>query len=176
MKKYLFLTILSAFLLVFQNCSSQTSPAENGSNAAINLKNFVFHAERANPMSYDAVNVVSSLPGGSISRILDISSNNYTFSVKENALESVLPYFGTRYNAAYGNTDLNSYRFNSKDFAISQSQGRKSKTVIKIQPKDVSYVSEIYLEVFPNGKAYLSIKGNDRQPISYDGFVRSNEK
>lgn len=163
-------------LFAFQSCASQTVDSGASSGNTLDTKQFVFHAERANPMSYESVNVIGSIPGNTVNRILDISSSNYTFSVSKGVLESVLPYFGTRYNAAYGNPDQNSYRFTSKDFLISDSKGKKSKTIIRIQPKDVSYVSDIYLEVYPNGKAYLSIKGNDRQPISYDGFVTSGNK
>ncbi len=176
MKRYFFLIILLSFVFIFQNCSSQNQNAQNSGNIQLDTKNFVFHAQRANPMSYDAVNMVNSLPGGAPNRILDLNSDNYTFSVKDNVLESVLPYIGTRYNATFGNTDQNSYRFTSKSFTISESKGKRSKTIWKIQVKDVSYISDVYLEMYPDGKAYLSIKGNDRQPISYDGYMSINEK
>ncbi len=46
---------------------------------------------------------------------------------------------------------------------------------VKIQPKDVNTVEEMYIEIFKNGKAFVSMKSNDRQPITYDGYVSKNE-
>ncbi len=33
----------------------------------------------------------------------------------------------------------------------------------------------MYIEIFKNGKAFVSMKSNDRQPITYDGYVSKNE-
>jgi hypothetical protein len=35
---------------------------------------------------------------------------------------------------------------------------------------------EINIEVYKNGKAFVSIRSNDRQPISYDGYISKNEE
>ena len=32
-----------------------------------------------------------------------------------------------------------------------------------------------YIEVYKNGSAYVSIDSNDRQPISYNGYLMKNE-
>ena len=40
-----------------------------------------------------------------------------------------------------------------------------------ISPKDVDHVRVIYIEVYKNGNAYVSIDSNDRQPISYNGYL-----
>ncbi len=160
-------------MMIFQNCSSQQSMNSSNIQTPVDVQNFVFHAQRANPTNYDGINMVNSLPGGNAMRILDLNGSNYTLSVKDNTLESVLPYFGRMFNPSY-DQDRNSYRFTSKDYTVSSSEGKKGKTILRIQPKDVSYVSEIIIEYFKNGKAYLSIKGNDRQPISYDGYLTKN--
>jgi len=40
----------------------------------------------------------------------------------------------------------------------------------------VKHVSDINIEIFKNGKASTSIRSNDRQPISYDGYISKNEE
>ena len=40
-----------------------------------------------------------------------------------------------------------------------------------ISPKDVDHVRVIYIEVYKNGNTYVSIDSNDRQPISYNGYL-----
>ena len=165
--------MLLCSFLVFQNCSSQQTQSSNAAPITLNPQDFVFNAQRANPVSYDAIKMVNSLPGGNSARILDLNGSNYTLSVKDNTLEAVLPYFGRLFNVSY-DQDKNSYRFTSKDFTTKTSEGKRGKKILIIQPKDVDYVYEIVIESYPNGKAYLSIKGNDRQPISYDGYITKN--
>ena len=70
--------------------------------------------------------------------------------------------------------EKNSYRFTSKDFNITETMGKKGSMIYTIAPKDLQNVRAIILEVFKNGKAYLNIDGNDRQPISYDGYIMEN--
>ncbi|EJL73651.1 DUF4251 domain-containing protein [Chryseobacterium populi] len=174
MKKYISLILISGFLLFFQSCSSQTKLDSKTVDALVNSKEFTFHAERANPTNYDVINIMNSMPNSTATRILQLDGN-YTVELRNNQLEVVLPYFGRLFNPSLGNTDKNSYRFTSKDFAVDQSQNKKGTWIVKIRPNDVSNVSDIIIEVYKNGRAFTSIRSNDRQPISYDGYVSQNE-
>jgi hypothetical protein len=119
---------------------------------------------------------MNSLPNTTSTRILDLSGGNYSIDVRKDKLDVTLPYFGRVFNPSYGNSNQNSYRFTSKDFVVTKSQGRKGKSIVKIKVKDQSTVDEITIEVFKNGKAFTSIRSNDRQPISYDGYITKNEE
>lgn len=176
MKKYISIIFIFGFLLFFQSCSSQNTLDSKIVDALINSREFTFYAQRANPMNYDVINIMNSMPNSTSTRMLDLTGNNYTIEVKSNALEVVLPYFGRVFNPSYGNTDKNSYRFTSKDFTINKSQNKKGNWIIKIKPNDVSNLDEIIIEVYKNGKAFASMRSNDRQPISYDGYISKNEK
>ncbi|KAA0127169.1 DUF4251 domain-containing protein [Chryseobacterium sp. SN22] len=177
MKKYISIICLLSFLLCFQNCSSQTAGGDSQAvTALINSGDFSFHAQRATPTNYDVINVMNSLPNTTSTRILDLSGSNYSIDVKKDKLDIALPYFGRVFNPTYGNTSQSGYRFTTKDFTVSQSAGRKGKTIVRIKVKDQSTVDEIIIEVFKNGKAFTSIKSNDRQPISYDGYITKNEE
>jgi hypothetical protein len=92
----------------------------------------------------------------------------------EKELDVTLPYFGRMFNPSY-DTSKNSYRFTSKDFTLSKILNKKGNLVYTISPKDVDHVRVIYIEVYKNGSAYVSIDSNDRQPISYNGYLMKNE-
>lgn len=161
--------------MIFQNGFSQTKADPQTLAELLNANNFSFRAERATPTNYDVINVMNSIPNSTSTRILDLSGSNYSIDLRKDKLEVTLPYFGRVFNPTYGNTSQNSYRFTSKDFVVTKSQGKKGKTIVKIKVNDQSTADEITIEVFKNGKAYTSIRSNDRQPISYDGFISKNE-
>lgn len=175
MKKYISLIFIFGFLFFFQSCSSQGSLDSKTVDALVNSEEFTFYAQRANPMNYEVINVMGSIQNAPSARMLQLDGENYTIELKKNNLEVVLPYFGRLYNASY-NTANNSYRFTSKDFTVTKSQNKKGNWTVKIKPADVGNVDEINVEVFKNGKAFVSMRSNDRQPITYDGYVSKNEE
>lgn len=175
MKKYISLLMVFGFLFFFQSCASQGSSDPQIVNTLVDSQEFTFHAQRANPTNYDVINVMSSMPNAPMTRMLNLDGS-YTIEVSKNNLDVVLPYFGRLFNPTYGNTSNNSYRFTSKDFTVNKSQNRKGTWVLRIKPNDVKTVDEVIIEIFKNGKAFVSMKSNDRQPISYDGYISKNEE
>lgn len=172
MKKYISIIFVFGFLFLFQSCSSQNVVDSKGVDALVNSQEFTFYAQRANPTNYDVINVMNSMPNSTATRILELNGN-YTIEIKNKTLEVVLPYFGRLYTPNYGGD--NSYRFTSKDFTINKSQNKKGNWVVKIKPNDTKNVDQIIIEVFKNGKAFTSVRSNDRQPITYDGYISKNE-
>jgi len=174
MKKYISIIFTAVFLLIFQKGFSQTKVDAQTITELINSEDFSFRAERATPTNYDVINVMNSMPNSTSMRILDLSGSNYSIDLRKDKLEVTLPYFGRVFNPTYGNTSQSGYRFTSKDFAVSKTQGRKGKWIVKIKVNDQSTVDEITIEIFKNAKAFVSVRSNDRQPISYDGFISKN--
>lgn len=171
--KNLILILASSFLFaILGSCSSQSAIAPEKVSALLNSGEFTFIAQRANPMNMDVVNVMNSLPGSSSTRILDLDYG-YTVQISKDQLEVTLPYFGRLYNPSY-DTIKNGFRFTSKDYKVTQEDGRKGSKVFYITVNDQQNIRKMNLEVFKNGKAYLSIDANDRQPISYDGYIMEN--
>ncbi|MDF2551532.1 MAG: hypothetical protein K0R77_807 [Chryseobacterium sp.] len=175
MKK--FINIISVFILIlfFQSCSAQNTSDSQTVNTLVSSEEFTFHAERANPMNYDVINALNGIPNNPSTRILQLDSDSYVIELKKGKMEVVLPYFGRAFNPTYGRSD-NSYRFTSKDYTVTKSQSKKGNWVFKIKPNDVSNVSDINIEVYKNGKAFTSVRSNDRQPITYDGYISKNEE
>lgn len=172
MKK--FINILSATILIvlLNSCTSAgVIPSEKVANL-LQSGEFTFMAQKANPTNYDVVNVMNSLPTSNSSRMLDLDYG-YTIQLKKSEFTVELPYFGRMYNPSY-DTSKNSYRFTSKDFSLSEQPGKKGSTVYTIITKDQPNIRRIIMEVFKNGKSYVSIDSNDRATISYDGYIMEN--
>lgn len=160
-----------ALTLAF-SCSTQNKVAPANIANLLTNKQFTFVAEHANPNNLDVINVMNSLPNGSSSRLLNLDSG-YTIEIKKDELEVTLPYFGRMYNSSM-DPDKNSYRFTSKDFTVTTKEGKKGSSIFIITASDQQNIRTINMEVFNNGKAYVSIDSNDRQPISYDGYITEN--
>lgn len=172
MKKLIYLSFC-AILSFLHSCTSQINIDPKTLEEITTSNQFTFMAERANPANYDVINVMNAMPNGNAARMLDLDYG-YTVVLKEKELDVNLPYFGRMYNPSY-DTSKNSYRFTSKDFTLSKIQNKKGNLVYTISPKDVQHIRVIYIEVYKNGNAYVSMDANDRQPISYNGYLMKNE-
>lgn len=172
MKKLIFLS-LAIVLAMFYSCTSQTVLDPKTLEEFTNSNQFTFMATRANPANSDVLNIINSMPNAASARMLNLE-HGYTMVLKEKEMEITLPYFGRMYTPSY-DTSKNSFRFTSKDFSITKNQNKKRNWIYTLKPKDADNVKTIYLEIYKNGNAYLSIDAIDRQPISYDGYLMKNE-
>lgn len=173
MKNLFRITVLGILLIFINSCTTKNAAASEKTVSLLRTGEFTFMAQRANPMGNDVTNVLNSLPNPSASRILDLDYG-YTLKVTKSEITSALPYFGRVYVPNY-NTEKNGYRFTSKDFQVAETAGKKGSTVYNFRVNDQN-IRKMFLEVFPNGKAYLNIDSNDRQPISYDGYITENKE
>lgn len=159
-------------LLFLQSCSSQMNVNPQKINSLLQSGEFTFVAERAIPTNSDVVNILNSLPNSSASRMLDLDPG-YTVEIKKSEIAVALPYFGRMYTPNF-DQDKNSYRFTTKDFTMSESSGKKGSNIYNISTKDQQNSIKMILQVYKNGQAYLSVNSNDRQSISYDGYIMEN--
>ena len=167
--------ILFALLVIIlvNSCNSQTNIPSEKISSLLQSTEFTFMAEHANPTGYEVVNVMNSLPNSSASNILNLDYG-YTLVLKKEKISVDLPYFGRMYTPNYDSTK-NSFNFTSEDFAIKETLGKKGSSVFTMMMKDQQNINRLVLEVYKNGKAYLSISANDRQSISYDGYIMENK-
>lgn len=175
MKKIIYI-ISSVILISLTSCSSQSYITEDAFNQVINSSEFSFHAKKALPNNLDVMNALSSMPGATYTRIMNLDEG-YGFQLKKGEMSSALPYFGRLYNASsYGNRDKAGFTFTSNNITVSKTEGKKGKWIYRITANDQYNTPTYVLEVFKNGQAYLSINSNDRQPISYDGYITVNRE
>lgn len=175
MKKSFFILPIFLSLWITSCTSSSRIIDEKAYVDLINKNEFTFVAKRANPLDYSAINnVASSIPGAIPTRILELDYG-YSLILKKDSLSVHLPYFGRAYNIAYGSTNTG-FSFESNQIYLKKTQGKKNNTLYYISIRDKPQIQQLILEISPNGKAMLSIDSNDRQPISYDGYITSNEE
>ncbi len=125
----------------------------------INAKDFVFVAESALPM------------GG---RTIFLTSP-YNVSVSNDSLITDLPYFGRAYSAPI-NPAEGGIRFTSTDFEYKVQARKKGGWDILIIPKDTRDVRQLFLSASENGVASLQVTSNNRQLISFTGFIKERNK
>jgi hypothetical protein len=158
MKSWLSLCIVLLLCLPFsgyaQDNTEDTAKLSPVAKMLLN-RNYQFKADYVQPMS---------------GRQRNVMSDNYTFKVSKDKVESDLPYFGRSTSAPVGTADVG-MKFKSADFTYESSTLTKSREQIIIKPKDVSDINEIYLIVYPDGAADLRINSNTRQAISYRGNI-----
>ena len=172
MKNLFKITIAAVTLSVIFACTMQNNIAPANIAALLESKQFTFMAERANPMDGEVIRAMNSLPNSGGSRILNLDSG-YTIEIRKDELSVTLPYFGRMYTPSM-DPSKNSYRFTTTDFSIDKREGKKGSSIFKIIANDKQSSRTINMEVFKNGKAYVSIDSNDRQTISYDGYIMEN--
>lgn len=121
---------------------------------AIETQQYVFHAQTALPLSGGAKQLTS----------------DYQLKVSTSSVVSTLPYFGRAYSVPYGSTD-GGFNFTSAKFDYAASPGKKGGWTISIKPRDIQDFKEFSLSVSENGYGTLQVISNNRQAISFSGYV-----
>ncbi len=165
--------LLLPLTLLFQNCSSQTPTMKAADvQQVIQQRNFTFMATRAIPTASDINNIIVNMPNRNSNRILELDEG-YTLKIENGVLTADLPYFGRIFQPTYG-VENQGLKFTSKDFTFTEQNTENGKVTITIQPNDATRVNVLYLDIYSNGRSYLSVNANDRQPISYNGYIIPN--
>lgn len=96
----------------------------------------------------------------------------YSVVLKDDKVDSYLPYFGTAYSAGYGGTD-SPMIFEAPIEDYSGSEAKKGGYIIKFKAKNKNDVVEYTFNVSSNGSASLNVNSTNRQHISYRGNLTS---
>lgn len=96
---------------------------------------------------------------------------DFFVKVTADTLVSYLPYFGRAYtvspDASRGPLD-----FTLTKFSYDRQVRKKGGWVITIKPTESRDVQQYVFTVFDNGTASLQVSSTNRQPISYNGYVK----
>ena len=124
----------------------------------IDSQNFVFKAQTALPMGRRSINL----------------NTDYDLKVTQESVVSYLPYYGRAYSATPGSS--NGLDFTSKEFEYTVTETKKKDGWdIVIKPKDTQLARELFLTTFKNGTANLQVTSNDKQNISFSGYITANK-
>ena len=102
-------------------------------------------------------------------------TQNYYLQVADDSVIAELPYFGVAYSAPINPSDAG-YNFTSTNFDYAVTPQKKNSYEISIRTKDKVNPSDFVLTVYSNGKAFLRASNTQKQPISYNGYIKALEK
>ena len=125
----------------------------------INSKNYVFVAQTALPIGGRAINLTSP----------------YEVRVSGDTVASDLPYFGRAFVAPINPSD-GGIHFTSTNFNYKVKGRKKGGWDIAILPKDSKDVRQMLLTVSESGYGTLQVVSNNRQQISYNGYVKERKR
>ena len=126
----------------------------------VESKRFVFKAQSVSPPS---------------APLRQLTGDNYELRMLGDSLISYLPYFGRAYAAPSPGSSAG-YNFTSTKFDYTAKARKKGGWDIVIKTKDVTDFREFDLTVSTNGTASLRALSNNRQLISYNGFITGADK
>lgn len=153
---------LAALVMIAAFTKEVAAQAGKPVSGAIIIKNlvdsqqYVFYAQYVNPMS-------------GRQRFL---TTEYTVRVTKDTISCDLPYFGRAYSAPINPGDGGGIRFTSTKFEYKVTPRKKAGWDITIIPTDNREVQRMVINIFDNGKANLQVTNTNRQPISFNGYVR----
>ena len=158
--RFLFYKSLGGLLFLLAVISAQAQEKDVSLNSLVEGKSFIFKVQSASP---------TAMP------MRQLSGDNYSLRLSADSLVSYLPYFGRAYTAPFPGAP-GGYIFTSTDFDYTAKARRKGGWDVVISPKDVNDVREFFLNVSESGYATLRASSNNRQLITYNGFLVSAGK
>jgi hypothetical protein len=124
----------------------------------VEAQNYVFKAQTA-------------LPTAGATRQL---TSDYDLQVSKDTIVSDLPYFGRAFTAPL-NPSEGPLQFTTTKFQYMVSNNKKGGWNVSITPKDLTDPRELIMTIFDNGSASVVVNSNNRQPISFNGYVTAKK-
>ena len=113
-------------------------------------------------------------PDGSAGAISLVGNPNF-LEISGDSITSYLPFFGERQmQVAYGGRD-NTIEFKGIMEDFKSSTGKNSSYILSFKAKSNTESFSVNLTLYPNATARMRVNGNSRFPISYSGFLKSEE-
>lgn len=159
------LLILAAILLTTYVTNGQVSKESKKQDklaqieSLVQSKNYVFIAQTAFPMGGHAINLTSV----------------YNVKLSGDTVVSDLPYYGRAYEAPM-NPSEGGMNFTSTKFSYDVKARKKGGWDISISPGDTKDVRQMFLTISSEGYATLQVGSNNRQNISFNGYITSKNK
>ena len=147
--------LIPFLLILFTLVGAGRSHAQDstGIGALLESRHWTFRAQMAHPMSGQARQLTS----------------NYDLSLRGDSLISFLPYFGRSYVPVIGGEG--GIKLNTTEFSHKWKKRKKGGYEVSIRPKSNREVREFFLTVSENGYGTLQVMSNNRQPISFSGYL-----
>ena len=156
------------------NALAQTDKATTAK--IVTAKTYTFVARSATPLNTQDVSaVMSRMPGGMQGGTINLDASTYEVRVTPDSVVAYLPYYGRSYTATIGQTD-GGIKFNSKKFTYKSNKGKKYGWDVVVDTKDVNENYRLAFSIGDEGYVTLSLNSNNKQSITYQGYLKENEK
>ena len=110
------------------------------------------------------------MPGGQAGGVIHLTNSGYQLSVEKDSLSARLPYYGRAYRSTMNSNDAG-INFNSNEFTYVTKKKKKGNWIITIKPKNAMDAQVLTLNVTENGYASLNVNSNNKQSISFNGYI-----
>lgn len=168
------ITVLILFIFITFQVAAQTDKATT--KRIVESKNFTFVASTAMPMnSAEINNILSRMPGANGGASINLTGANYDVRITPDSVIAYLPYYGRAFSAPIGRDD-NGFKFTSTKFSFENIVRKKGGWQITINPKDTKEGVRMNFTISTNGYATLSVSSNNKQSITYNGYLASPKK
>ncbi len=174
MKKFINIISVCILTLMFYSCSAQNTTDSQTLNSLVTSEEFTFHAERANPMNYDIINTLNSIPNNPSTRILQLDAGSYTIELRKGKMK--LFFLTSEEHLIQITEEITATDSLLKTILLQNLKVKKEIGFLKLNPMMSIMFQTSILKCTKNGKAFTSIRSNDRQPITYDGYISKNEE
>ncbi|MEO8765877.1 MAG: DUF4251 domain-containing protein [Ginsengibacter sp.] len=141
------------------NTDNKNDAKKHAFKNMVDSQHFVFVANSVNPTGGRFRNLTSS----------------YDVTFLHDTLVSYLPYFGRAFSAPLNPTE-SVLDFTSRDFTYTVSPRKKEGWNVLVKLKDNHEVQQFLFTIFDNGSASLSVTLTSRDPISFNGTVKKQER
>lgn len=106
------------------------------------------------------------LPQGGRQRLV---TGVHTLKISKDRVEADLPYFGRAYAAPMGGAS--GIQFSTAEFTYKADETEDGTRELTIEVTNAGDVRQLFLRVYADGAADLSVNSNNRQSISYRGEI-----
>lgn len=150
-------------LILIQACSvgaqAPKGDKKNAVKSMVDSKDYVFKADYVIPMRGTSRSLTS----------------DYDLAVSKDTVKAYLPFFGRAYTAPMDPTQ-GGIKFTSTDFDYQTKEKKKGGWQVTIEPKDAADVRQLMLDISENGYASLRVTSNNREAISFNGYIKERSK
>lgn len=139
---------------VFAQKKPRHTPTPVNVEKVVNSQNYIFVPESLSP------------PSGGYRQL----TPEYSVDISKDTVKSNLPYFGRAYSAPINPEDAG-FEFTSTKFEYNVSISKKQTWDVTVKFKDQFDAQRFTLTIFEDGSATLQALSNNKQPISYHGYI-----
>ncbi len=165
-----------AALLLILSVPAFAQTDEATTKKIVENQDFKFVATTALPLSSQEVTAILyklNSPNGA--GAINLTGSQYDLVIKKDSIVAYLPFYGRSFSPSPDPNDAGT-KFKSKDFKYVKTARKKGGWNIVITPKDVKDSQRLTLYVTKTGYATLNVINNNRQPISFNGYLAENKE